>query len=366
MKRTLLLVLVAALVIGAFGGCASNTQPAASSAAPAASSAAVASSAAPAASSAAPAASSAAAPAKKVTIGLSMDALDSGFWIANLDGMRAEAKKQGADLVEVMADGDANKQNDQIKQLIAQSVSAIIIAPKDGSAIVSVIKEAQAAKIPVIMNNRPVQGTEVVPELSILSDNYTMAYEQVKWFGEKAKAENKTYNIMLLVGNLGDENAVERQKGHKAAIEAYKDNLKLVQEVPTEWKADVCLTGVQNAMKSHPEIDCIIAPSDSQIAPIKSALEQISRWNKIGEKDHVTLLTFDGDGDGMQAMKDGYSTSDAAQAAVGTGEQCIQWAVKLANGEKPADPVYKDPGIIATTDNFDQVKEKIWGWSLVK
>lgn len=350
MKKTLLLVMVALLVLGAFAACAPaepSTEPSGSA-------------------STEPSESKSTEPSgEKLTIGLSMDALDSGFWIANLDGMRAEAEKQGVELVEVMADGDANKQNDQVKQLIAQQVDAIIIAPKDGSAIASVVKEAQAAGIPVIMNNRPIQG-DVVADLSILSDNYTMAYEQVKWFGEKAKAEGKTYNILLLVGNLGDENAVERQKGHNAAIAEYPDNLKLVQEVPTEWKVDVCLAGVQNAMKSNPEIDCIIAPSDSQIAPIKSALEQINRWVKIGEEGHVTLLTFDGDGDGMQAMKDGYSTSDAAQAAVGTGEQCIQWAIKLANGEKPSDPVIKDPGVIATVDNLDEVKDQVWGWALTK
>ena len=54
------------------------------------------------------------------------------------------------------------------------------------------VKKAQKAGVPVIMDNRPVQG-DVTPDLQVLSDNYTMAKQATQWFVDKAKKEGKSY-----------------------------------------------------------------------------------------------------------------------------------------------------------------------------
>lgn len=358
MKRMLFVVLTMAMVAGLFG-CAPAATPAPAAAAPAAEAAAP----------AAPAAEEAAAPAapaaKKVKIGLSMDSLESAFWVANHTAMQNKAKEMGVEMVEAMAEGDPNKQNQQVENLIAQGVTALIIAPKDGAAIVAAIKKAKEAGIPVIMNNRPVQG-DVKPELQILSDNYVMAKEALQWFVDKARAEKKTYKALLLIGNLGDENAVERKKGHTEILEASKDVIEVVAEVPTEWKHEVALAGMQNAFQAHPDIDLIITPSDFLFPPIKSVLEQTNHWKKIGEEGHVAIVSFDGDEVGMQYLKDGYNWVDAAQSADNTGNLAVEWAVKLSNGEKPDEDVFRDPGVIANIDNCKEVCPSVWGWSMVK
>lgn len=303
--------------------------------------------------------------ADKVKVGLSMDSLESAFWVANYDAMLAKAKAMNVELIPIMAEGDAAKQNQQVENLIAQKVQALIIAPKDGAAIAASVKKAQAAGIPVIMNNRPIQGN-VKPELSVLSDNYVMAKEVLKWFAEKAKKDGKKYKTILLIGNLADENAVERQKGHKEIIAAYKDVFNVVAEVPTEWNHEVALKGLQNALQANPDANLIITPSDFLYPPIKSALEQVNRWAKIGQKNHMAIVSFDGDEGGMQYLKDGYSWADAAQSAAFTGEYCVEWAVKLAKGEKPANATYRDPGIIVTLDNFKEKAPKVWSYGGLK
>jgi ABC-type sugar transport system substrate-binding protein len=358
MKRILFAVLTIVFILGMVG-CA----PAAAPAAPAAEKPAAAESAkveptkAP----------EAAAPvAKKVKIGLSMDSLESAFWVGNHDAMQKKAKELGVEMVEAMAEGDPNKQNQQVENLIAQGVTALIIAPKDGAAIVASIKKAQAAGIPVIMDNRPVQGTEVTPELTILSDNEKMAENALQWFVDKAKKDGKTYKALLAVGNLGDENAVLRKNGHMKVLEANKDIIQVVAEVPTEWKHEVALAGMQNAFQANPDINLVITPSDFLFPPIKSVLEQNNKWKKIGEEGHVAIVSFDGDEVGMQYLKDGYNWIDAAQAADTTGILAVEWAVKMSNGEKPEKPVILDPGILANVDNCKEICPTVWGWAKVK
>ena len=298
---------------------------------------------------------------KKLKIGVSMDSLEAAFWVANEKAMKAEAAKLGVEYVLVIAEGDANKQNQQVENLIAQGAKAIVIAPKDGAAIVAAVKKAKSAGVPVVMNNRPVQG-EVKPDLQVLSDNYTMAKQALQWFVDKAKAQKKSYNALLLIGDLADENAIERKKGHTEIIDANKDVIRVVAEVPSQWRHEVALAGMQNAFQAHPEIDLIITPSDFLFPPLRTVLEQLGRWKKIGEQGHVAVVSFDGDENGMKYMREGYDWVDAAQAADKTGELCIQWAVKLANGQKPPNPVLRDPGVIVTVDNLKTVGPTIWGW----
>ncbi len=303
--------------------------------------------------------------ADKVKVGISMDSLESAFWVANHEAMLAKAKAMGVDLVVVMAEGDPAKQNQQMENLIAQKVKAIICAPKDGAAIVATARKAQNAGIPVIMDNRPVQGN-FKPALSLLSDNQAMAKAALKWFVDKAKKEKKTYKAILLVGNLADENAVERRKGHGEVLDANKDVINVVAEIPTEWNHEVTLKGLQNALQANPDVNLLITPSDFLYPPIKSSLEQVNKWAKIGQPNHVSIVSFDGDEVGMQYLKDGFSEVDAAQAAAGTGEQAIEWAIKLAKGQKPPSPVIRDPGIIVNVDNFAQLAPKVWSYGKLK
>lgn len=298
-------------------------------------------------------------------IGVSFDSLVSPFWVANLDAMEEAAQAAGMELVTVMAEGDATKQNQQIENLIAQGVNAIVCGPKDSGAIVSSVKKCKDAGIPMIMDNRSVTG-DVLPDVQVVADNKTMATDVLDAFAEIARNEGKSYKAILLIGSLSDENAVLRKQGHDEAIAANSDVYDIVAEVPTDWNLDTALKGLQNALQANPDIDLIISPSDYLWPPIRSSLEQTGRWAKIGEENHVSVVSFDGDEVGMQYMKDGYSEANAAQDAVLEGQMCIEWAQKLLNGETPEENILYDPGKIITFENFEEVGPTIYSYGLLK
>ena len=137
-------------------------------------------------------------------------------------------------------------------------------------------------------------------------------------------------------------------------------------EIPTEWDQQVALTGLQNALQSNPDIDLIITPSDFLWTPIQSALEQAGKWAKIGEENHVAVISFDGDVNGMQMMKDGYNWANGAQGAVEEGHMCIEIAVKYLNGEEVEQSEMIDPGVVCNLENFEETRDLVWGWAGVK
>ncbi|MCL2221510.1 MAG: sugar ABC transporter substrate-binding protein [Oscillospiraceae bacterium] len=295
-----------------------------------------------------------------IRIGISMESLESQFLVMNHQAMLEQAEAMGAEAIVLIAEGDATRQNQQIENLLAQGVDAIIAFPNDGAAIASAVRMAQDQGVPFIMNNRAIQSDDVVPELQVLSNNEQMAYDVVTWFGERARAEGNSYQAILLVGSLADQGAVYRQIGHLRAIEAFSDVIELVAEIPTEWNHDMALSGLQSALQANPGANLIITPSDFLLPPIRSALEQFGKWAQTGDANHVSLITFDGDEVGMQYLVDGFSTANAAQDPVFTGRTCVEWAVRIVRGETPPSLIIYDPGIIATEDNLETVGPTVW------
>ena len=145
----------------------------------------------------------------EIVIGISMDAIESQMWVENQASMHRTLNELGVKFIEVIADGDAQKQNQQIETLIAAGVDAIIIAPKDATTMFSAIRKSNAACIPFVMNNRAAgPGAEVA--CSVTSDNNSMVVRMMNYIADQARATGQTYKVMEFIGNLGDVNAVLR------------------------------------------------------------------------------------------------------------------------------------------------------------
>ena len=300
-----------------------------------------------------------------LTLGLSCDSLESAWLVMNQAEIVKEAKKNGAEVVTMIAEGDAAKQNVQIENLVARQVDAVLCIPKDSAAIVKSIRNCRNSGIPIVMINRSVSGN-ILPDAQIVANNQSMGEKVLQAFADRARREGKTYNVVLLIGNLSDENSVLRKAGHQKAIANNPDVFKVVAEVPTEWNLDTALKGLQNALQANPDANLIVTPSDYLWPPIRSVLEQRGRWAKIGEPNHFPVVSFDGDEVGMQYLKDGYSWGNAAQDALFEARLAVEWAMKLIKGEKPPQNIIYDEGQIVTPENFPQEGPKVWSYSLLK
>ncbi len=295
-----------------------------------------------------------------IVVGASIENIDSQFWVANVNAMRDEAKKLGIKYVEVVAEGDINKQQQQIENLISQKVDAIVCIPKDKVAIVAAAKKANEANIPFLTNNRAAEKGAVIA-FNVESDNYAMAKQEAQWLVDFAKKNNKVLETLVFVGDLKDINAGQRDKGFTEVAEANPQWLKIVTKIPSDWKPELALAGTVNALNSFENINCIFTPSDFLLPAIKSGMEQNGKWIPAGEDGHIILATFDGAPDAMEAIREGYVDVCLVQDADLAGRVCIVNAVKLAKGEKLATDNLRDPGIIVTKANYDQEKHRLWG-----
>jgi ABC-type sugar transport system substrate-binding protein len=169
----------------------------------------------------------------------------------------------------------------------------------------------------------------------------------------------------VLIGDLGDNNAVQRRDGALDILNASKDIVEVVSQVATEWNADKTFSGLTNAIQAHPVINMLISPSDSEDKIIEQVLKTAGKWHKTGEDGHVLFAGFDGDQNGYQLLSTKYMDVN--------GVQNLFYEADLAYGAfkdiwagKPVDKMLIDPGFAISQATLDSKRDDMWGYHVWK
>jgi ABC-type sugar transport system substrate-binding protein len=301
---------------------------------------------------------------KPLTIGIAFETLQTEYWIAGYDAIKAECAKRGFKVVEAVADNDANRQLEQVKNFITRNVDGIILVPKDASTCIPMIKAANVARISIVLFNRPA-GKSDAKSVAVVADNLALTKETVAYLVREAKKSGGKRKAMVLLGDLGDINAVGRRDGFEAAVKEAGDTLEVVARVPTEWNQEKAQAGVVNALQANPDISFIFTSSDFLFPSIVSALKTAGKYQKIGAPGHVLLGGFDGDGTAFQMLQEGYLDATGVQDVYFEAQQCVNAIVDLRAGKQLPELIH-DPGFVIHQGNLKGKSAQMWGANIKK
>jgi inositol transport system substrate-binding protein len=303
---------------------------------------------------------------KKYTICFAFQDLETEFWMAGHKAITETLAAKGYEVVEVNSGSDANKQLEQVKNCIAQKVDGIMVIPVDGSIALKLIAEANKAEIPIGIFNRPPQNEEG-NALTVVANNEKIAQATVEYMAEEAKKLGRKMKPLIMVGDLGDPNAVGRQKGFYNVINANPDLFETPVEVATKWDASVALAGLQAAMTANPDIDFIFTSSDFLYPTIQSVLEPMGKWKPIGDPDHVLMGGLDGDKTACSLMQPetGFVDATGVQDLYFEADALLKAIVEaVEKGEKQPDAWIDDAGFALTQGNMAERENDMWGCKL--
>jgi ABC-type sugar transport system substrate-binding protein len=296
---------------------------------------------------------------KKMTIGITFETLNTEYWVAGFDAIKNELSKRDIAVLEAIADRDPNRQLQQVKNFVTRRVDGIIMVPKDAKSCIPAIRAANEAKIPIVLFNRPA-GESDTKSVAIQADNFQIAKETVAFLVEQAAKSGKKRKAMVVLGDLGDENAIGRRDGFEAAIADKEALIEVVSRVPSEWNQEKAQAGVVNGLQAHPDIGLIFTSSDFLLPSIVSALKSAGKYHKVGEEGHVILGGFDGDATAYQMLKDGYLDATGVQDVYFEAKATVQAVLDLVEG-KQVDPLIRDPGFVLHSDNREEMASRTWG-----
>src|SRR5436190_21883534 len=124
--------------------------------------------------------------AKKLTVGVAFETLQTEYWVAGFEAIKAELKKREIAMLEAVADQDASRQLQQVKNFIARGVDGIILVPKDAKTCIPMIRAANEAKIPIVLFNRPADKSDA-QSTAVVADNRKLTRDTVAYMIDEAK-----------------------------------------------------------------------------------------------------------------------------------------------------------------------------------
>jgi ABC-type sugar transport system substrate-binding protein len=305
-------------------------------------------------------------PAQAATVCFAFQDLETEFWVAGHMAITTTLTEGGHTVLERNANEDANRQFEQVNDCIAQGVDGIILIPQDGESATTIVANAQDSDVPVAVFNRP--PSDLSRGIVVVADNATIAEQAVDHIVEKALAEAEdgaTLNAIIVVGDLGDPNAVGRRQGFNASIAKHADRFNVI-EVASNWDAATALANLEAAVTANPQVDLLFTSSDFLFPTIRSVLEPRGMWAPRGEDGHVWMAGLDGDATACQLIKDGYVDATGVQDLYFEAEAALDAILAaIESGNTDPNEVIEDPGFALTADNLAEREMDMWGCVLL-
>ncbi len=118
--------------------------------------------------------------------------MQTEFWVAGLEAIKAECHQRGFEVIESVADGDSNRQLQQVKNFITKGVDGIILVPKDASSCGPMIRAANKAGIPIALFNRTAEASDL-DFVAVVANNQLLAEKNDRTFAEQSQRQEHTY-----------------------------------------------------------------------------------------------------------------------------------------------------------------------------
>lgn len=301
-----------------------------------------------------------------ITIGMSWAHKNDSLFYGMQDTLEkatlAEAKKRGFDdvkWVHVICNDNAQKQASDIEDLITQKVDLIVSYAQDSTAIGASIQAARKAGIPFICYDRDTDPKVTQPDAFIGLDTTAQAYTTgVALFKAMKAAGVQPTDIISIVGDLSDQNALNRINGFDKAAKEFGVSVK--QTVPSEWDSGKALSGFTAAFQANPNCNTVLIASDFIITAVQTVLENSERWIPAGKPGHIWVASQDVFPVGLGFIRDGYIDFDGAYDLDAMAKEFAPVALDLIMGKgAPKNPKIVVTGVVVDQKNVDTL-DNLW------
>ncbi len=219
-------------------------------------------------------------------IGVSMPTKDLQRWNQDGANMESQLKEAGYEVELQFASNDPSTQLNQIKTMIGNGCSVLVISAIEGDSLGEALDMAAEYEIPVIAYDRLLMNSDAVSYYATF-DNYMVGTVQGTYVKEALDLNNAEgpFNIEFTAGDPGDNNAGYFYQGAVDVLQPYIDEGKLVipsgqtafEEVATpQWKTDTAQSRAENILSSYyadgTNLDVWLCSNDSTALGVETAL----------------------------------------------------------------------------------------------
>jgi len=281
-------------------------------------------------------------PNKPLTIGFAMDTVREERWQHDRDAFEAHCKQLNVNCVITVADNKAEKQADDVDNLLTQGVDVLVIAPHDAIQAASMVDKAKAQGVPVISYDRLINSDKI--DLYISHQVPVIGRKMAEYALEKMPKGN----YVMVYGASTDNNAIimknEQLKVLQPAID--RGDIKIVaQDFMKDWRPELALNFAENALTQNGDnIQAFVVSNDGLAGGVISALTKRQLTGK------VLVTGQDAEKAALQRIAAGTQTMTVYKPIIPLANAAVEAAIALGK---------KQPVQNATTFHNDAINKDV-------
>ncbi len=215
------------------------------------------------------------------------DPNESGYRTANDKDMKAMFTAENGYDASFAYSLKNEEQITAAQKFIQDGVDYLLLSAADTAGWDSVLKDAQAAGVRVILFDRTIDADASLYEASIVSDMAKEGQTAVDWLTSQKLDEYKVIHIQGVMGSAA-------QKGRSGALDdavAANDNWSIVTQQTAEWNAEKAEQIVKSIIDAKEDFNVIYAENDDMAKGAVAALDKANISH--GVDGDVIIMGFD-------------------------------------------------------------------------
>lgn len=268
-----------------------------------------------------------------LVIGFSQTCFNHPWRVAMLESVQAEVERHpNVDVVTLDGNCDIVKQTNDVDDLLARGVDAIVMSPVESDGLVPAANRAVAAGVPLVVLDRDVFTDK---SLFIGQSNVTMAYGVAQEMVEALDGEGM---IVEITGLVGSSPAIDRSKGLAMALEE-APGIEMLTTGDGEWIREPAVALMDDWLVRYPEIDAVFSHAEESSWGAQLAISRAGRC-----EDGILHFTHDGSAAGFTSVSEGQFQADGNYSPF-IGDIGVRAALMLLQGQEiPDAEPYDQPG----------------------
>ncbi len=266
------------------------------------------------------------------------------FWKSIHAGAVKAGRELGADIIwkGPQKEDDRAQQITVVEDFISRGVDGIVLAPLDDRALVRPVQDAVREKIPVVVIDSGLQGSDYVSYVA--TDNYKGGVLAARRLGEGLGGRGR---IFLIRYQEGSASTVQREAGFFDTVTKEFPGLEiLVKDQYAGATTETAYQLAENLIGRFPDVQGVFTPNESSTFGTLRALQESGLAGKI------VFVGFDSSPKLVQGLRDGHIQGLVIQNPAKMGYLGVKTIVAHLRGEAVEKLV--DTGVVlATKENMD-------------
>ncbi|ADO11847.1 putative ABC transport system, periplasmic substrate-binding protein precursor [Pantoea vagans C9-1] len=261
-------------------------------------------------------------------------------------GAQDAANASGKKLVIFNANDNPVSQNDAIENYIQQGVKGILVDAIDVNGIMPAIKEAAAAKIPVIAIDAVLPAGPQAAQVGV--DNLEGGKIIGKYFVDYVAKSMGGKARLGIVGALNSAVQNQRQKGFEDTIKS-NPGITVADVVDGQNVQDTAMTAAENLMTGNPDLTAIYATGEPALLGAIAAVEN------QGRQKEIKVFGWDLTSKAISGIDGGYVEAVLQQDPKKMGEEAVKALNALTSGKTVSKTILV-PATVVTKANVDSYR----------